>query len=105
MMLFSGSMNSALDEEPAIGLWGNTKSRSASSLGAWSFSILSVSLQTMNPYTSLAVRFSLRMFPFQSVLGVIAATRSFEPDPHWEIDLSACVKGTFRGCTRSRLRI
>lgn len=34
----------------------------------------------------------------------IAATSSFEPDPHRETDWSACVKGTSRGWTRSRLR-
>ena len=35
----------------------------------------------------------------------IAATSSFEPDPHREIDLIACVKGTSKGCTRSGVRI
>src|SRR5215475_15285623 len=35
----------------------------------------------------------------------IAATSSFEPDPHLETDVSAWVKGTSRGCTRSRQRI
>src|SRR5262245_52533686 len=35
----------------------------------------------------------------------MAATRSFDPAPHREIDLIAWVKGTSRGCTRSRLRI
>jgi len=31
----------------------------------------------------------------------MAATRSFEPDPHREMDLIACVKGMSKGCTRS----
>src|SRR5262249_34449248 len=35
----------------------------------------------------------------------IAATSSFAPAPHRETDLIAWVKGTSRGCTRSRLRI
>ena len=61
--------------------------------------------------TSLIALFHIRVVPFkesgpiQSVLGAIAATSSFEPDPHWETDLIACVNGTFKGCTRSRLRI
>jgi hypothetical protein len=45
------------------------------------------------------------LFLFQSTLGFIAATRSFEPDPHRETDLSASVNGTSRGCTRSGVRI
>ena len=36
---------------------------------------------------------------------VIAATRSFEPDPQREMDLIACVNGTSSACTRSRLRM
>ena len=35
----------------------------------------------------------------------IAATKSFDPEPQREIVLSACVNGTFNGCTRSRLKI
>jgi hypothetical protein len=36
---------------------------------------------------------------------VIAATRSFEPDPQREMDPIACVNGTSSACTRSRLRM
>ena len=35
----------------------------------------------------------------------IAATRSLQPDPHWDTILTACVKGTFSGCTRSGLTL
>jgi len=34
----------------------------------------------------------------------MAATRSLEPDPHWETTLIARVKGTSSGCIRSGLR-
>src|SRR5579864_6550692 len=34
----------------------------------------------------------------------IEATRSLDPDPHWEMALIACVKGTLRRCTRSGVR-
>src|SRR5687767_13868329 len=34
----------------------------------------------------------------------IAATRSLDPEPHWEMVLIACVNGTSRTCTRSRSR-
>src|SRR4029434_2749633 len=36
---------------------------------------------------------------------VIAATRSFEPEPQREMELIACVKGTSSACTRSRTRM
>ena len=36
---------------------------------------------------------------------LIAATRSFDPDPHREMDLMASVNGMSTRCTRSRLRM
>ena len=56
-------------------------------------------------YAGLEEPYENTLFLFQIALGFIAATRSFEPDPHRETDLSASVKGTSRGCTRSGVRI